>query len=236
MKEGGEYFLEAWNYVDMTHIFLGYTNIVCQYYVGTWELSSKMVMMVVILICLLKTFFFMRIVKKFSYIVTMISLVFRDLLVFLLFYLVQITMFSLLFDVISKPVANSEYRHIPYFFGNFLTTVRLSLGDFAFEVLEGATVDEVKAGEENDDALTAKQHIIFWVVWILMVVFSALVFLNFIIAEVSNSYQTVKKDIKALIYKERAALTKEAEDIMSKDQRLDRKFFPKYFVIREVET
>jgi len=39
-----------------------------------------------------------------------------------------------------------------------------------------------------------------------MVIFSALIFLNFIIAEVSNSYNTVKQDIAARIYEERAAL------------------------------
>ena len=53
-------------------------------------------------------------------------------------------MFSLLFDVISPPVKIkdeddlyvSEYRHISPFMGNLLTTMRLSLGDFAFELLQ----------------------------------------------------------------------------------------------------
>lgn len=188
----------------------------------------------------------MRIVKKFSYIVTMINMVFRDLLVFLLFYAIQIIMFSLLFDVISPPPnpkdeddqPTSEYRHMPKFMGNLLTTVRLSLGDFAFEALQEPDFmesDEGNFDKINPDALTDRQHMMFWVVWILMVVFSALVFLNFIIAEVSNSYQTVKKDINALIYKERATLTQEAEDIMTEGQRQDRTLFPRFFVIREVE-
>ena len=55
----------------------------------------------------------------------------------------------------------------------------------------------------------------FWVVWVIMVIFSALIFLNFIIAEVSASYEKVKANIDALIYKERATLINEAEDIMS---------------------
>lgn len=92
----------------------------------------------------------------------MINLVFRDLLVFLLFYLIQITMFSLLFDVISRPnntkdeddLQVSEYRHIGPFFGNFLTTIRLSLGDFAFEVLQEP--NETPDGELNPDALSPK--------------------------------------------------------------------------------
>lgn len=147
----------------MTHLLLGFTNIFLQYYHGTWELSSKIVIMGVILICLLKTFFFMRIVKKFSYIVTMINLVFRDLLVFLLFYAIQILMFSLLFDVISKPVnvkdeddlSVSEYRHIPPFMGNLLTTMRLSLGDFAFELLQEPD-DKIDGVDDKGDNILSR--------------------------------------------------------------------------------
>jgi hypothetical protein len=44
--------------------------------------------------------------------------------------------------------------------------------------------------------------------------FSSLIFLNFIIAEVSATYERVKDQIEALIYKERASLIAEAEDII----------------------
>ena len=42
-------------------------------------------------------------------------------------------------------------------------------------------------------------NIVFWVVWILMVAFSSLIFLNFIIAEVSNSYAKCSENIFANI-------------------------------------
>ena len=44
---------------------------------------------------------------------------------------------------------------------------------------------------------------------------TCVVFLNFIIAEVSSSYASVKNNVKGLIMKERAALIKESEDMMS---------------------
>merc|ERR1712216_683970 len=113
-------------------------------------------------------------------------------------YAVLVIMFSMVFDVISRN-PGSEYKKLSYFFGNLLATIRLSLGDFDFDIIE-------------DKPLT-KQHILFWVVWVLMVVFSALIFLNFIIAEVSSSYNKVKRNIDSLIYKERAGLIMEAEDI-----------------------
>merc|ERR1719473_918343 len=95
------------------------------------------------------------------------------------------------FDVISRNTAK-EYRKLPWFFGNIFATMRLSLGDFDFGIIEDKTL--------------TKQHILFWSVWVIMVLFSALIFLNFIIAEVSSSYNKVKRNIEALIYKERAGL------------------------------
>ena len=70
---------DKWNYLDMLHIFLGYLNVYFQLKTGTWELWSKVTMIVCILVSLMKTFFFMRIVMSFSYIVTMIINVVYDL-------------------------------------------------------------------------------------------------------------------------------------------------------------
>ena len=69
-----------------------------------------------------------------------------------------------------------------------------------------------------------------------MVIFSSLIFLNFIIAEVSNSYSKVKEKIDELIYKERAGLINEAEDIKMKATKLNNKQqFPRYVVVRQTE-
>lgn len=180
VKQGMEYFTDPWNYVDMIHITMGYANVACQWSVGTWELPSKIVIIIVVLVCLLKTFFFMRIVQKFSYIVTMITMVIGDLKVFMIFFVILIFMFSLIFDVISVN-RSDEYNNIGYLMGNVFTTLRLSLGDFDFSVLT-----------DKDHPLEPAEHIMFWSSWVIMVLFSALIFLNFIIAEVSNSYATVK--------------------------------------------
>jgi hypothetical protein len=212
LKQGSQYLADPWNYMDMLHITLGYGNIYCQLNIGTWELTSKIVMIFVTIVCLIKTFFFMRIVKSFSYIVTMIINVIIDLEVFMLFFLILIIMFSMIFDVIA-PNPASEYKYVGLYWGNVLTTLRLSLGDFDFGVLE--TTGEME--------LNKKQHILFWCTWVLMVIFSSLIFLNFIIAEVSNSYSKVKEKIDELIYKERAGLINEAEDIKMQATKLNNK-------------
>lgn len=127
----------------------------------------------------------MKIFKSFSFIVTMMFQVVSDIKVFILFFIIMIVMFSMIFNVIAPPT-NPEYSKVGLFAGNLLTTFRTSLGDFDFGALEG-------------DDLSQKQHIIFWVCWIIVILFSMLIFLSFIIAEVSNTYQTVKDRIESLI-------------------------------------
>jgi hypothetical protein len=83
---------------------------------------------------MLKTFFFMRIVKSFSYIVTMIFSVVGDLKVFLLFFVILIVMCSMIFDIIAIN-KSPEYAFIGPYMGNMMSTLRLSLGDFDFGAL-----------------------------------------------------------------------------------------------------
>ena len=67
-----------------------------------------------------------------------------------------------------------------------------------------------------------------------MVVFSSLIFLNFIIAEVGNSYQKVRDHIHSLVFQERAELIEEVEDLYPAEKK-DKINFPKYLIIRELE-
>ena len=59
----------------------------------------------------------------------------------MLFFLVLIFMFSMIFDVIS-PNNASEYRMVGTYMGNFLTALRLALGDFDFGVLDEEDPDK----------------------------------------------------------------------------------------------
>lgn len=138
----GEYFADAWNYLDVVYLSLGYYNIFLQYMGGTWEVNAKITFICVVLLSLIKTFFFMRIEMSYSYIVTMIVNVVSDLKVFLLFFTILIIMFSAIFDVIAKSNAD-EYKMVGPFLGNFFLTLRLSLGDFDFGVLTDGNLSPI---------------------------------------------------------------------------------------------
>lgn len=59
--------------------------------------------------------------------------------------------------------------------------------------------------------LSTSENILFFIIWVVVVVLTCIIFLNFIIAEASNSYAIVMGDLDKLIYKSKAELIKEAE-------------------------
>lgn len=180
----------------------------------------------------------MRIFKSLSYIVTMIYTVIADLRVFLLFFTILVVLFGQIFAVLG--VGNSkfegsalyeyvqdggddvpfeEYEQIGLFWGTLFSTLRIAMGDFDF-------------GAAN--YLTSAENGIYWFIWLLVVVMTCIIFLNFIIAEASASYEKVKENLKAQINKEKSTMVGEAEGQLPYSIK-NEILFPKYVVIREVE-
>jgi len=64
---------------------------------------------------------------------------------------------------------------------------------------------------------------------------TCIIFLNFIIAEASESYARVKERLDEEIYKAKAALVTEAE-LMHPDCAKTKEMLPQYVVIRHMDT
>jgi hypothetical protein len=101
LKHKLAYFITLVNYVDILQIIMGYYSIFNQINMKPDAIRSKSIMIVNIFTCLIKTFFYMRVVKSFSFIVTMLVNVIKDLLVFMLFFAILVTMFSLVFGIVA---------------------------------------------------------------------------------------------------------------------------------------
>lgn len=172
-------------------------------------------MIIIIVLALIKTFFFLRIFDALSPIVTMLTNVIYDLRIFLFFYAILIGLFSLLLGILGignkfipggfqdtygeeEEYPGSEYANVGLFVGNLLTTLRMSMGDFGFD----AAI-----------LLAPAENVIYWFVWLLIVVITCIIFLNFIIAEASASYEKVSEKLDAYILSEKAALIQEAEEM-----------------------
>ena len=161
-------------------------------------------MTIVLVLSLLKTLFFLRIFDCFSHLVTLIGQVTTDLVPFILFYVILCFMFSLILGVIgfqnytmksaeeqiviisSRDYPGVEYESIGRFWGNIIAVVRMSLGDNDF----AATV-------KMDDNSIA---ILFWFIWVIIAYLNCIIFMNFIIAEASESYGKVMSNIENNLY------------------------------------
>jgi hypothetical protein len=124
--------------------------------------------------------------------VAMLGRVAIDLGVFLVFYIILIWHSALILDICGltnvdnvsnlpkeKTKAKAatypgvEYRYLPKFLTQVIGAFRLSLADFDF-------------GEAS--LLDPFDNVTYWITWLFIVYMTSIVFLNFIIAEVSNSY------------------------------------------------
>ena len=78
----------------------------------------------------------------------------------------------------------------------------------------------------------------FWVLWFVIVIVNCIIFLNFIIAEVSASYQIIKENVTMIMLQEKCILVAESEDMIRVRfgrHKLDKwsHLFPDYIISRE---
>lgn len=164
--------------------------------------TSQILMIIVTMLLLIKTFFFLRIFKSLSFLVTMVKQVIYDLKVFMLFFILLIFMFAIVMsildiqqykysdnkgirDILLLPsFSGQEYLKINRFIANMIFVYRISLGDYDFGA--STVLDDLQNG-------------IYWFFWALIVTVTCIVFLNFIIAEVGASYSNVKQNVEVFV-------------------------------------
>lgn len=79
-----------------------------------------------------------------------------------------------------------DYQAIGLLAGDFMWTLRLSLGD--------------PAAVEAAKQLGFSENLIFWVMWLLITIVTSIIFLNFIVAEASASYVKVTQTLELVIW------------------------------------
>jgi len=238
MVNGGliDYLTDLQNYADLVYIYGSLINIVLQIKLGPFHIASRIFMVVIVLLMISKTFFFLRIFPTLTPIVVMIQNVIFDLRIFLMFYLILIALFCQIFgilglgnraqgdktlDFIDPNGKAAEYKAVGLHWGEFLWTFRLSLGDFS----------AIAATSE----LSSIEMKIFWLMWMMTVIVTCIIFLNFVVAEACASYSRVVESLFAVIMQAQAILISESEEMMMKRFRNKSKF-PKFLVSRKVEN
>jgi len=103
-----------------------------------------------------------------------------------------------------------------------IDVIKMSMGDFGVIGKSIYTKD-------------TKENFVFWIVWLIIALVTCIIFLNFIIAEASASYEKVNENINANIMNAKSILIAEAELLRPTFAKSPLKF-PKYIIKRSVET
>ena len=96
-----EYLKDGYNYIDIFYVYGGYINIIVSVIYGPYNMFCKIVIMTIIVIIIVKSFFFMRIFPAFTPIVVMLNRVIYDLKIFLFFYIFMLGMYGMTFAVLG---------------------------------------------------------------------------------------------------------------------------------------
>ena len=229
------------NWGDMLYIFGSIAMSVAHLVLDPFRLVSKVIMIAVIMLSIVRTFKFMRIFSSFSPIVTMLQQVVIDLQQFMLFYTILLLLFSVLWGALglgndkkninpqfsdaflgeTSGYPGVEYKEIGLFVGNVFDVLRTTLGDYNCI--------------NTSLFLESGETYLFWFMWMIVVIIGCIIFLNFIIAEASASYSKVSEKIEEYIQKEKANLISESEG-MTPNVFKSMHSYPKYIIIRTVDS
>ena len=97
----GEYFSDPGNYIDLVYIYGSVAMSLIHMIDTPYAWYSKLLMSIVVILAIRRTFNFLRIFRSLSPIVTMLFRVFYDLRIFLTFYVILVLLFSLMYGVLG---------------------------------------------------------------------------------------------------------------------------------------
>lgn len=155
-------------------------------------------MLAFILMSIVETLLFLKVIEQFTPVVTMMISVIGNLWDFMVFYCICLLFLGIIFPVLSvdEPKDSAEFRTealksviegggreypgYEYYYLNgilkyFIMTLRISTGDYDFSYMGGLS---------NKPGLP----LLYWILWIIIVVITSVIMLNFVIAKACDCY------------------------------------------------
>jgi len=120
----------------------------------------------------------------------------------MIFYVILLIIFALLFAIID--LGNFEYsddpviRNLPNS-GNNPITYYYMLDKFVAQIIRVYNISLGTYEFASSIYLEPTQNYMFWFIWLLQVTVLQIIFLNFIIAEVTNSYNVIMETLSNTI-------------------------------------
>ena len=212
-----DYISDGWNLCDFA-LFASYIAFaVLDYFFNEMVTLLLFVECSLLLLMFIKLNFYLRIFEGFSFLVSMMQGVFLDLRYFMVFFIITVIEFGMLFSLL---ISNSEAYNGIGNLGYFIMAFRTSAGDF--------DMDNFGNTEDNIETILLR-----WFIWIIGVLVMNVIFMNFIIAVISESYEKVMQKLIAESYRVKVEMIAERELFFKDDDfKTDHNTFPKYLILR----
>lgn len=151
-------------------------------------------------------------------------------------YLIVIFTFASLFFTLDLELGD-HYAGI----GNFsyiVTTFRLSVGDMETDYFNEQTHTEEHLGHDSnslsENVNSKSLSFLIWIIWLIAAFITNIIFLNFIIAVISDSYTKVMHKIGAQALKTKVSLILEREAVFTEKDLNNADMFPQYIIVRRM--
>jgi hypothetical protein len=144
--------------------------------------------LVVLVQAFLKVLFFLRLYEGLGSLVQMLITTVKELVNFTTFLLISVTFFAFSFRVLGVNFSADDYANVPGFVVTFMTTYRNSIGDIqapGYAKWDSDTNPDL--GRWNRDAIVGT----IWTVWLFNSFVNLIILLNFLIAVISQVYDSV---------------------------------------------
>lgn len=223
-----EYFFgqEWWNFMDSTQLVFFCIHMAFQIHEFRDQMDTKfdMVNNCVEIVLLVEATFkilqYLRFKDNFRQLIRMFLAVFLDLWPFMTLFLSLICFFAMIQVIMEVDACKSnpgpdgyftkgcDYLHISQFFRLFLHTFRISVGDIHPPNYQSMVHHSAgKSAPSSEEASTHNVSIyIIWFFWFCNVFIMMIIMLNFLIAEVGQTYQKIQSKGQKLHYQQRADL------------------------------
>ena len=165
----------------------------------------------------IKLFLFSRVFKEFGLIIRLCYKVFSKAFTFSIFFYLFNLIFTFLYLYLGVDIGGfpdnghgdgNDYKWLTHFISVFLYAYRISIGDIE---VPNAMIWEVALGEEG---MSFMLYLI-WLIWMSHQYFMLIVFMNFLIAIISQVYEDDLANTYQNEYTQRAEMNLEAEQLLT---------------------
>mmetsp|Transcript_26614 Transcript_26614/g.40620 ORF Transcript_26614/g.40620 Transcript_26614/m.40620 type:complete len:304 (-) Transcript_26614:2409-3320(-) len=231
--DGKNYLFDPWNYFELMGSFL--------YILGAaWDINEdyvddkmKILFSIITLFGLIKVVYLIRVFRQLNFLVTMFITVVREICYFMILFTIFLFTFAITFNIVEVDI--DSYGRVPALVGHFVAVFRCALGDFSMiNIWQGFDIEEGVDANGNILYRHSRQIVMFtFVIFLLCAFLMFIIFMNFLIAVISEAYNKIIQNKEAFDYQQRAMMIYEREVYFTKDQLNNPEYFPSVIIVRK---